>query len=148
MISKHEATKLFELYFPAMKRGNPYTRVDDFSSNKNFTKLSNAVDEYGGGTMSFDRSKLIAIYDTTFWETGTEGYIFCTDGFYYKRCKDRGYIRYSNVESATYYRANKSKDSDRGMVITLKDGRTRSIEFLALNATAFISYIEEMAALS
>ncbi len=148
MISKHEATKLFQLYFPEMKKGNPYQLVDDFSSDKNYRRLRGAIDEFGGGSTSFDSSQLIALYDTTFWDSGTEGYLFCTEGFYYKRCKDRGYIRYSNVESVTYYNARKSKDSDRGMVISLKDGRSRSIELLALNATAFISYIEEMAALS
>lgn len=144
-MNQYEAKlQLLKRYMPEMKKGQPWDIYYAFDQERNFNRLTNAVDSYAGGILHFDHTTVLALCDATMFGSGKHGILFCTDGMYWKNYSSSSYVKYSRLQSVDYYDASKSNEHDKGIRFLFKDGDSRVMTYCNLNTAPMIAYIREM----
>lgn len=139
-MSIHEKkVELFNQYcFQLLDMSSGETRADDLTSKQ----WNNAKKMFASNA---DRETVIGFLDTTVMGSGKNGYLFTDEKVYYLESFEKPKkLWYDEIKSVTVTNTKKKKDSDRTLLIELKDGTHITWTSVFLNKTPLCAFFQEL----
>ena len=139
-MSIHEKkVELFNQYcFQLLDMSSGETRADDLTNKQ----WNNAKKMFASNA---DRETVIGFLDTTVMGSGKNGYLFTDEKVYYLESFEKPKkLWYDEIKSVTVTNTKKKKDSDRTLLIELKDGTHITWTSVFLNKTPLCAFFQEL----
>ena len=139
-MSIHEKkVELFNQYcFQLLDMSSGETRADDLTNKQ----WNNAKKMFASNA---DRETVIGFLDTTVMGSGKNGYLFTDEKIYYLESFEKPKkLWYDEIKSVTVTNTKKKKDSDRTLLIELKDGTHITWTSVFLNKTPLCAFFQEL----
>ena len=139
-MSIHEKkVELFNQYcFQLLDMSSGETRADDLTNKQ----WNNAKKMFASNA---DRETVIGFLDTTVMGSGKNGYLFTDEKIYYLESFEKPKkLWYDEIKSVTVTNTKKKKDSDRTLLIELKDGTHITWTSVFLNKTPLCAFFQKL----
>ncbi|WP_291566579.1 MULTISPECIES: hypothetical protein [unclassified Clostridium] len=135
LVKYSEIMECFKKYIGDISTINTY-----YIENIPMKKLNNAISSYGKGVQ---KENVLALLDITILGTGKEGFLFATEGIYFKESfNEANYISFKEIDFISII--DNGKDCNSILHIMMKNNKIITITSTILNKTPLKKFLQQV----